>query len=141
MPAEYGPFCVCMVPPPQVQSQRRPQTRPNMFRAYVQTLPNWEQVLLGKLYCTGLGQMPLHQLLQTTEEIWVVTNGGVNKSYGYFRFVIATGSQILCKGNGQAQGNAMQIESLRAESGGRLAALRFSVRYIKFHNITPRTEM
>eukprot|EP00957_Ditylum_brightwellii_P155434 11831294-Ditylum_brightwellii.AAC.2 len=123
MPAEYGHISLCTVPPPQVQPQCRPQTRPNTFRVYVQTLLNWEQALLGKLYCTGLGQMPLHQLLQTTEEIWVVTNGGVNESYGYFGFVIATGSQILWKGHRQAQGNAMQMESLRAGSGGRLAAL------------------
>eukprot|EP00957_Ditylum_brightwellii_P033646 2550498-Ditylum_brightwellii.AAC.1 len=36
--------------------------------------------------------------------------------------------QILLKGRGQAQGNSAQMESLQAESSGRLAPLRFLVR-------------
>eukprot|EP00957_Ditylum_brightwellii_P100498 7660722-Ditylum_brightwellii.AAC.1 len=60
-------------------------------------------------------------------ELWVVSNGGVKKGYGYLDFVIATETQILWKGQGQVQGNSAQMESLQAESSGGLAPLRFLV--------------
>eukprot|EP00957_Ditylum_brightwellii_P192070 14621560-Ditylum_brightwellii.AAC.1 len=65
--------------------------------------------------------MTLKQILQTTEEIWIVTDGGVNKEYGYYGFVIAMDTTILWKGNGQAYGNPQQMESQQAESVGGLA--------------------
>eukprot|EP00957_Ditylum_brightwellii_P103158 7862087-Ditylum_brightwellii.AAC.1 len=58
-------------------------------------------------------------------ELWVVSDGGVKEGYGYFGFVIATETQILWKGQGQVQGNSVQMESLQAESSGGLALLRF----------------
>eukprot|EP00957_Ditylum_brightwellii_P001319 103657-Ditylum_brightwellii.AAC.1 len=69
--------------------------------------------------------MTLHQLIQTTEEIWIVSDGEVKEGFGYFSFMVATGSRILWKGNEQSQGNYNQMESLHVESSGGLAALCF----------------
>eukprot|EP00957_Ditylum_brightwellii_P065420 4962597-Ditylum_brightwellii.AAC.1 len=65
--------------------------------------------------------MTLKQILQTTEDIWIVTDGGVTKEYGYYRFVIATDTTILWKGNGQACRNPQQNKSQQDESVGGLA--------------------
>eukprot|EP00957_Ditylum_brightwellii_P159013 12102925-Ditylum_brightwellii.AAC.1 len=69
--------------------------------------------------------MTLQQLIQNTEEIWIVLNSRVNGGFGYFGFVVATGSRILWKGNGQSQGNYNQMESLFTENSRGLAALQF----------------
>eukprot|EP00957_Ditylum_brightwellii_P126230 9623181-Ditylum_brightwellii.AAC.1 len=69
--------------------------------------------------------MTLHQLIQTTEEIWIVSGGRVKEGFGYFGFVVATGSRILWKGNGQSQGNHNRMKSLCAESSTGLATLCF----------------
>ena len=85
--------------------------------------------------------MTLKQILQTTSEIWIVLDSGAKEEYGYFGYVIATSTKIIWKGNGQACGNPQQMESQRAECIGCLAGLTFLVRYIEYHEITPKTEL
>eukprot|EP00957_Ditylum_brightwellii_P095333 7261590-Ditylum_brightwellii.AAC.1 len=85
--------------------------------------------------------MTLQQLIQTTEEIWVVLDIGVKEGSRYFGFVVATGSKILWKGNRKSLGNQNQMESLCTESSRGLTALHFLVRYIEYYDIKPRTDL
>eukprot|EP00957_Ditylum_brightwellii_P024946 1886516-Ditylum_brightwellii.AAC.1 len=56
------------------------------------------------------------------------------------RHLDAASTWIFLKGDGQAQGNAIQMESLCTESPGGLAVLIFLIRYIAYHSITPQTD-
>ena len=57
--------------------------------------------------------------------LWIATDRGVKGPLGYFGWVIATDTQVLWEGKGQAQSNPDLIESLRAESIALLAVGRF----------------
>eukprot|EP00957_Ditylum_brightwellii_P028415 2145593-Ditylum_brightwellii.AAC.1 len=59
--------------------------------------------------------------LQMGSELWIATDGGVKGPLGYFRWVIATKTQILWEGHGQSQSNPELVESLQAESTALLA--------------------
>ena len=61
--------------------------------------------------------------IQSSDVIWIVSDGGVDKNYGYHGWVIANDSRILCEGHGMTPGNPDQMDSLRAERGGMLHAL------------------
>eukprot|EP00957_Ditylum_brightwellii_P059261 4498348-Ditylum_brightwellii.AAC.1 len=120
--AAFGLYLQCTIPPIQKIKLRNGQTTLTTFRAYIQMLPRWEKILLDRLQSMGLHSLTLKQLLQMSEEIWVVTDGGVNQQLGYFGFVIATSTQILWKGDGQAQGNAIQMESLHTKKCRRFSS-------------------
>eukprot|EP00957_Ditylum_brightwellii_P176288 13422746-Ditylum_brightwellii.AAC.1 len=85
--------------------------------------------------------MTLKQWLQTTKELWIVSDGWVKEDLDYFGFVVATGSVILLKDNSQSQGNPRQMESLRAEGSGGLAAFQFLTQYIQYYNIKSRKDL
>eukprot|EP00957_Ditylum_brightwellii_P171708 13072027-Ditylum_brightwellii.AAC.1 len=95
--AVYGPYLCCTIPVQKLRRKpnRRTSQPPSTFGEFFNTLSKWEH----------------------TEEL--------NNGYGYFGFAMPTGSQILWKGQGLAQGNPSQMESLHAESSGDLAVLQF----------------
>ena len=59
------------------------------------------------------------------DELWIVSDGGTHNGLGYFGWVIATSTSVLWEDYGQVPGNAEQMDSLRAESYGTLAATEF----------------
>ena len=74
---------------------------------------------------------PSDTLLQLEPTLWVVTDGGVSDSIGYYGWVIATSSTILYEDKGQITGNEEEMDSCRAEAGALLEALLFLHHQIK----------
>eukprot|EP00957_Ditylum_brightwellii_P034472 2614467-Ditylum_brightwellii.AAC.1 len=72
-------------------------------------------------------------------ELWIATDGSVKGPLGYFGWVIATKSQILCERYGHSQGNPELVESLRAESTALLVVGKFLYRRIQYRDILPYT--
>jgi len=67
--------------------------------------------------------IPAITAFQLNKTIWLVTDGGVSDSIGYFGWVIATDTTILFEGKGSVQGNDEEMDSTRAESGALMEAL------------------
>ena len=55
----------------------------------------------------------------------MVSDGGAINGLGYYGWVIASDMKILWEESGQVTGNPEQIDSLRAETHGTLAAVLF----------------
>ena len=110
------------------------------FQTYIETLPKWEQMLLTGISEKQNSYANLETHLKMGSALWIATDGGAKGPLGYFGWVIATDTNILWKGKGQAYSNPDLIESLRAESIGLLAAIRFLYRYIQYNNITPNID-
>ena len=58
--------------------------------------------------------------LYCTEEPFIKYNGGVSDDIGYYGWVIAKSTSIIWEDSDQVPGNAMEIDSLCAESGDML---------------------
>ena len=69
--------------------------------------------------------VPANIVFQLNKIIWIVTDGGVSDSIGYYGWVIATDTTILYESQGSVQGNDEEMDSTRAESGALLEALIF----------------
>ena len=50
--------------------------------------------------------------LLTTDKIWIVSDGGLHDTNGYYGWVIASDNDILYEGNGRFPSNSSQIDSL-----------------------------
>lgn len=106
-----------------------PQTIPST-NGYVTLQHTWEQFRQQqwRKYQSVLSKfspvskyIPLDLL--STDTIYVVSDGGVADTEGYYGWVIATSSNIVIEGHGYVPGNPSHIDSLRAESMGMLHAL------------------
>ena len=64
---------------------------------------------------------------QLASTLWIVTDGGVKDSMGYYGWVIATDTSVLYESNGCVPGNGEEMDSCRAESVGLLEAVKFAV--------------
>ena len=73
----------------------------------------------------------LHLDLASADTIWIVSDGGKDLDIGYYGWVIADSSHILCEGHGHTTGNNEHMDSLRAESSGMLHALHVMVNFIR----------
>eukprot|EP00957_Ditylum_brightwellii_P116369 8876114-Ditylum_brightwellii.AAC.1 len=51
-----------------------------------------------------LDEEDLRNLLEENTPIYLVTNGGVKDNIGYYKWVIATVMEIVCKAKGHAPG-------------------------------------
>ena len=72
--------------------------------------------------------------IQSADNLWVVSDGGLDDKQGYYGWVIANSNRILCEGRGLTPGNPEQLDSLRSESAGMLHALTvMSSLATKFH--------
>eukprot|EP00957_Ditylum_brightwellii_P031002 2349199-Ditylum_brightwellii.AAC.1 len=65
-----------------------------------------------------LDKEDLQNLLKENTPIYLVTDGGVKDSIGYYGWVIVTVIEIVWEAKGHAPGSLKQMESLRAESIG-----------------------
>eukprot|EP00957_Ditylum_brightwellii_P045033 3416336-Ditylum_brightwellii.AAC.1 len=89
--------------------------RPNTtFDTYEKTLQKWEQELMQDVNYV-LDKEDLHNLLEENTPTYLVTDGGVKDSIGYYGWVIVTVMEIVCEAKGHAPGPLKQMESLRAE--------------------------
>eukprot|EP00957_Ditylum_brightwellii_P073401 5578048-Ditylum_brightwellii.AAC.1 len=59
-----------------------------------------------------LDKEDLRNLLKENTLIYLVTDGGVKDNIGYYRWVIASVMEIVCKAIGHAPGPLRQLESL-----------------------------
>ena len=55
--------------------------------------------------------------------IWIVSDGGLANTSGYYGWVIASDTDILHEGKGRVPSNPSQIDSLRTESMGMYYAI------------------
>eukprot|EP00957_Ditylum_brightwellii_P066395 5040762-Ditylum_brightwellii.AAC.1 len=77
---------------------------PNSWEEYTTTICTWEQNLLQNLEEKPGAYGTLKVLLKLQEKIWLVMDGGLNESIGYFGWVIASDRQILWENRSHAQG-------------------------------------
>ena len=84
--------------------------------------------------------MSLKVLIEMGENIWLVSDGGLDDATGYFGWVIASDRQILWRNRGHVQGERHLLETLRTESVGLLSMLVFLKHYSIFHNVTLQLE-
>eukprot|EP00957_Ditylum_brightwellii_P099905 7613009-Ditylum_brightwellii.AAC.1 len=82
------------------------------FQTYIKTLPTWEQILLTDISEKRKSYANLETHLKMGSVLWIATDSGVKGPLRYVRWVIATDTQVLWEGKGQAQSNPDLIESL-----------------------------
>eukprot|EP00957_Ditylum_brightwellii_P151464 11534488-Ditylum_brightwellii.AAC.1 len=107
----------------------------NTWQQYIDSLQDWERYLLRNLEEKQTTYGSLKVMMQLQEQIYLVTDGGLDNNIGYFRWVVATDQTILWENRGHAQGEKGQIETLRTKSVGLLAIMIFFEHYLKHNNI------
>jgi hypothetical protein len=71
-------------PSAQVTTTTEATTAPTTFAQYIATLPMWEQQLLATTQeATQEDQETLHALLQSTQTMYLVSDGGAADGHGY----------------------------------------------------------
>ena len=79
--------------------------------------------------------------LASADTIWIISDGGKDAEIGYYGWVIADSSHILCEGKGHTTGNKEQMDSLRAESSGMLHALTVMVNFLRNGNCNAKIKL
>ena len=103
--------------------KERPQEEheiPLYFNDLIKNLPQWKRDLI-KEYKQVTTKQETIDTLNSSETIYLVSDGGEDKSLGYFRWVIGTYTTIIVQHNGHTTGNHKLIELLRTESVGVLS--------------------
>ena len=123
------------------QSSRSPieetKITSNNFNEYLENnTEKWETHLLDNTREIHGKEPDLKTNLQMGKDLFLVSDGGDTDGSGYFGWVIANDTTILCQGNGLSPGNTELNESLRSESTAYLSMLRYLLHYQRFHNIT-----
>ena len=134
---------ITMAPSIPLREDTNPQTIPST-NGYVSTLQHtWEQLKQQqwRKYQSILFKFsPVSKYitldLLSTDTIYIVSDGGVADTEGYYGWVIATSSNIVIEGHGYVPGNPSHIDSLRAESMGMLHALTVISRHQEQTNCT-----
>jgi hypothetical protein len=113
---------------------------PETFAEYIQqNAAPWEKHLLRDLEEPTDSELSLADNLKLGKELFLVSDGGDTDGSGYYGWVIANDTHILYKGSGLSPGNQELNESLRSESTGYLAILRFLLHYKAYHQLTLET--
>ena len=74
--------------------------------------------------------------LLTTEYIWIVSDGGLAHTQGYYGWVIATDTDILYEGRGRVPSKPSHLDSLRSESMGMYHTIFIMSSLLHKHNLT-----
>ena len=124
------------------------QTIPTTTRVWKPQLPTWEHKLkdTSKYFFHQLSQYTevskfLQLDLASADTIWIISDGGKDSEIGYYGWVIADSTHILCEGNGHTTGNNDQMDSLRAESSGMLHALTVMVNFLRQGTCNPKIKL
>lgn len=106
---------------------------PDSFTTHVHKLPEWEKHLLQHLQFSS-HHMQIITQLQSASTILLVSDGGArpHMPLGGYGWVLATEHEELVTNRGWVTGWPMQ--SFRAEGVGRLSAIVFLTRFLKFYN-------
>jgi hypothetical protein len=107
------------------------------FQTYIYGLQPWEQHLLTNIEYDITTDSLLESLLKGTKVLGC-SDGGEIYDYGYYGWVIASATAVICSGRGTAYGGP--TSSYRSEGYGRLAMMRFVYHYIKFFHNEPLDE-
>jgi hypothetical protein len=102
---------------------------PIHWTEYIQTLPIWEQKLLGSV--TFVDRRRLFSALRSAEVLLLAFDGGATPRLGSYGALMATQDHILIECGGRAQG--ANPRSFRAEGYGILAILRLVFRLRHFY--------
>eukprot|EP00978_Attheya_sp_CCMP212_P007874 scaffold18320_cov37-Attheya_sp.AAC.2 len=114
-----------------------PIPKPETFEDYIeQNAAPWEKHLLQDLEEPTDSEISLADNFKLGKELFLVSDGGDIDGSGYYGWVIANDTHILYKGSGLSPRNQELNESLRSESTGYLAILRFLIHYRAYHQLT-----
>jgi hypothetical protein len=79
----------------------------------------------------------LNNQLHMGTNLYFVSDIGATDEWGYFGWVIATDTHILCNGSGLLPGNQQLKESMRSKSTPYLSSLlRFILHYTRYYKVT-----
>lgn len=107
------------------------------FADYLETHTEpWERHLLKDTQEIRCHLFELKDHLHMGTNLFFVSDGGDTDGCGYFGWVIATDTHILCNGSGLSPGNQQLNESMRSESTAYLSLLRFLLHYIRYYKVT-----
>jgi hypothetical protein len=104
---------------------------PTRWANYVDTLPNWEKILLQHVQFVDRAQLLVE--FRTTTLLLLASDGGANSLQGSFSCLLATTETILFDCGGRAYGS--DPRSFRAEGYGMLTILRL-VHHIHYFYVT-----
>jgi hypothetical protein len=108
------------------------------LREYLDTQTEpWERPLLKNAKEITCHRFELKDHLHMGTPILFVSDGGLTDGLGTFGWVIATDTGTLCEGLGLSAGNQHLNESLRSESTGFLAQLRYLLHYVRYYKVSP----
>eukprot|EP00978_Attheya_sp_CCMP212_P031133 scaffold116596_cov73-Attheya_sp.AAC.1 len=118
------------------RSPNQENTTAGSFSEYIEshTKP-WEQHLFDHLVEKTESEISLSEHVKLGSDLFIVTDGGDTDGSRYFGWVIASDTHTLYEGSGLSPGNQEQNESLRSESTGFLAVLRFLLHYQTYCNV------
>eukprot|EP00978_Attheya_sp_CCMP212_P015904 scaffold41185_cov78-Attheya_sp.AAC.1 len=118
------------------RSPNQESTTAGSFSEYIQrhTEP-WEQHLFDHLVEKTESEISLSEHVKLGSDLFIVTDGGDTDGSGYFGWVIASDTHTIYEGSGLSPGNQEQNESLRSESTGFLAVLRFLLHYQTYFKV------
>ena len=74
--------------------------------------------------------------INLAHKLYYITDGRADDDIGYFGWFIATKTNILTEGKGQALGKDSLMESLRAKTYGRIAHITFLKHFHIYKNIS-----
>eukprot|EP00957_Ditylum_brightwellii_P002951 225564-Ditylum_brightwellii.AAC.1 len=130
---------VCSIPDEQTNKDTTAKPPIAPFRNYIASLEPWEQRLLKKTTRKKTNQsLSIH--IQCKDALWLVSDGGKEEDDGYYRWVIATDTEIIWEGRGYVQANKNLLETQQTEGVGHLAAALFLKHYCLFHGVTVNCE-
>ena len=119
------------------------QTMPLLNNRLTYPDPTWEQLMkhTWQQYNEHLNSYTVINKyigieIQSAETLWVVSDGGLDDNLGYYGWVIANSSQILCEGRGLDPGNPEKLDSLRTERAGMLHALTVMSQFATYLHFT-----
>eukprot|EP00978_Attheya_sp_CCMP212_P018076 scaffold49035_cov37-Attheya_sp.AAC.1 len=111
-------------------------TTAGSFPEYIQSHTEpWEQHLFDHLVEKTESEISLSEHVKLGSDLFIVTDGGDTDGSGCFGWVIASDTHTLYEGLGLSPGNQDQNESLRSESTGFLAVLRFLLQYQTYFKV------
>jgi hypothetical protein len=118
------------------QSPNQESSTARSFSEYIKLhTETWEHHLFDHLVEKTESAISLSEHVKLGSDLFIVTDGGDTDGSGYFGWVIASDTHTLYEGSGLSPGNQEQNESLRSESTGFLAVLRFMLHYQTYYNV------
>ena len=106
--------------------------------SYLQTLPEWERLLLSHYTSNPASHLSLSQFLSSPDPVstlYLVSDGSSCEPRGSFGWALADStSNLFFSGHGNACG--WSPSSFRSEAYGALAVFRFLTRYLQYHALS-----